>query len=154
MERLEALEEAVLLLREAAAGSLVVVEGANDKRALERLGVGGLHVVVNQGLSLEVLVDRIVVQVQEGDRRQVVLLLDWDRTGGRLFARLRDGLRARVRLDADSRRRLARACHVRTLEEVPSELESLRLRAGRTWAPVPPPLRPPPQKGPTPAAEP
>jgi 5S rRNA maturation endonuclease (ribonuclease M5) len=124
--RLEALEEALLYLRVEAAGSIVVVEGVNDRAALERLGVGGLPVVVHQGKTLQAFMDALVELAEEVDRHQVVVLVDWDRTGGRLFQRLREGLQARVRLETESRRRLATCCHVRSLEEVPGELAALR----------------------------
>lgn len=124
-ERLEELEEAVRRLREAAAGNMVVVEGPRDMDALEALGVGGQHIRVNQGIPLEALVDRVA---QQHDGRQVILLPDWDRTGGRLFRRLRDGLEARVPLETECRRRLAKWSHEKCVEHLPSELAALRAK--------------------------
>lgn len=120
-ERLEALERAVERLRETAESGTVVVEGARDVAALDWLGVGGLHVAVQRGQPLPDLMEELV-----GCPTPVVLLTDWDRTGGRLQSRLAENLAARVQLDVECRRRLAAACHSRTLEEVPSELEALR----------------------------
>lgn len=130
-DRLEALEHAVARLQEEARGAAVLVEGGKDRRALEALGVPGEHLTVNRGLALEVLMDRLVESVHERRLRHVVLLTDWDRTGGRLFARLHEGLKARVGLETEVRRRLATACHVRTFEEVPAELATLRRRLQR-----------------------
>lgn len=127
-QRLEAMERAIDGLREVAESGTVVVEGSRDLSALEWLGIGGLHVAVHRGQTLPHLVEELVQCPAP-----VVLMLDWDRTGGRLHSRLADDLRARVQLDLESRRRLAAACHSRTLEEVPAELEALRraIRGGR-----------------------
>ncbi len=120
-ERLMALEKAVERLREEAEGGTVVVEGARDLAALERLGIGGRHVAVHHGRPLPEVLENLAAASPP-----VILLLDWDRTGGHLFGRLHEGLRSRVRVDAECRRRLATATHCRSLEEVPAELAALR----------------------------
>ncbi len=128
LARLEALEDALDRLRRQAMGNVVVVEGRKDVVALESLGVGGEHVLLNQGLPLLQVLDQLA---EHARGRQVVVLTDWDRTGGRLCLRVQEALRARVPLDVDLRRRLASACRVRTLEEVPADLAALRRQAGR-----------------------
>lgn len=120
-ERLQRMEEAILRLREIADGGTVVVEGARDAAALDWLGVGGRHLVVNRGQAMQVVVDELA---RHGG--PVVLLVDWDRTGGRMATTLAVGLRGRVALDEDIRRRFAVAFHCRGLEEVPAELRALR----------------------------
>ena len=120
-ERLLRLEDAIDRLREAAESGTVVVEGARDLSALDWLGVGGHHVTVHRGQPLHAVVEDLVACPAP-----VVLLVDWDRTGGRLVQRLLEGLQARVQLDTECRRRLAGACRSRTLEDVPSELTALR----------------------------
>lgn len=120
-ERLQRMEDALTRLREAADGASVVVEGARDVAALEWLGIGGRHVVVNRGQALQVVVDDLARRAAP-----VVLLVDWDRTGGRVATTLAAGLRGRVPLDEDIRRRFAVAFHCRGLEEVPAELRALR----------------------------
>ncbi len=120
-ERLVRLEDAVDRLREVAEAGTVVVEGARDRSALDWLGIGGLHVTVHTGRPLHGLVEDLAASPPP-----IVLLVDWDRTGGRLARQLADGLRGRVPLDEECRRRLAVACRCRTLEELPSELTALR----------------------------
>lgn len=120
-ERLRLLEDAVERLREDAESGTVVVEGSRDRAALDWLGIGGQHVVVHQGDPLARLLEDLAAAPPP-----VVLLLDWDRTGGRLHRRLEEGLRGRVQLDSEARRRFASCCHSRTLEEIPAELEALR----------------------------
>lgn len=120
-ERLLRLEDAVDRLREAAEHGTVVVEGARDLSALDWLGIGGLHVAVHRGRPLHAVAEDLV-----GCPQPIVLLVDWDRTGGRLVQRLSESLAARVAVDRECRRRLAAACHCRTLEELPTELSALR----------------------------
>lgn len=135
-ERLERLEKALERLRETAAGQVVLVEGPHDRAALEELGVGGEHVQLNQGMGVEAFMDRVA---EDAGGRRVVLLMDWDRTGGRLAQRLEEGLRARVPVETLPRRWLSSVCHVKSVEEVPGELAALR----RAVAPRGGPMRKP-----------
>lgn len=120
-ERLEQMEDALLRLREAAEHASVVVEGARDLEALEWLGVGGLHIPLNSGDSVPEVVDQLA-----RDGFPVILLLDWDRTGGRLAQRLLEGLRGRIVVDETCRRRLAAAFRAHSVEEIPGELRAQR----------------------------
>lgn len=120
-ERLLRLEDAVDRLRETAETGTVVVEGARDRSALEWLGVGGHHVSLHTGQPLHAVVEDLAASPPP-----IVLLLDWDRTGGKVVRALGDGLRGRVPVDEECRRRLATACRCRTLEELPAELTALR----------------------------
>lgn len=120
-ERLKRLEDAIDRLREAAEAGTVVVEGARDRSALDWLGVGGHHVTVHRGQPIHAVVEELV-----GCPAPVILLLDWDRTGGTLERRLAEGLAGRIPIDEECRRRLAGACRSHTLEEVPAELVALR----------------------------
>lgn len=120
-ERLIRLEDAIDRLREAAEAGTVVVEGARDLSALDWLGVGGLHVTVHKGRPLSGVVEELAACPAP-----IILLVDWDRTGGRLARQLGDGLRGRVVVDELCRRRVALAAHCRTLEELPAELTALR----------------------------
>jgi 5S rRNA maturation endonuclease (ribonuclease M5) len=120
-ERLDRLEKAIDRLREVAEAGTVVVEGTRDVAALEWLGIGGLHVKVNQGRPLPSLLEDLAQSPPP-----VVLLVDWDRKGGQLVSLLEGNLRARVQVDLACRRRIAQATRTRCLEEVPAELEALR----------------------------
>ena len=124
-DRLSLLEDAVERLREQAESGTVVVEGQRDRAALDWLGIGGAHVIVHQGDPLDRLLEELAVAAPP-----VVLLVDWDRTGGRLLKRLEENLRARVEVDTQCRKRFASCCHSRSLEEIPAELEALRRLAG------------------------
>jgi 5S rRNA maturation endonuclease (ribonuclease M5) len=120
-DRLRALEEAVERLREQAEFGTVVVEGQRDISALEWLGIGGNHVPLHQGRTLSALMEDLAMAPPP-----VILLVDWDRTGGRLVAKLEENLRARVHVDLECRRRLSRVAHCKCLEDLPAELGALR----------------------------
>lgn len=85
-------------------GTVVVVEGERDLRALRRLGLSGTIVLVHRGRALAGTAHDLV-----GRSRRVIVLTDWDTEGGHLARRLREFLEAeRLRLDLEYRRRLAR----------------------------------------------
>ncbi|HYA11141.1 MAG TPA: toprim domain-containing protein [Thermoplasmata archaeon] len=93
-----------LLAETDAAGTVVVVEGERDRRAVRRLGWTGSVVVVHRGRPISATASGLVAS-----RGKVIVLTDWDTEGGHLARRLRDFLTAEdVRLDLDYRRRLAR----------------------------------------------
>lgn len=125
-ERLDALELALGELRERAVGCAVLVEGRRDADALERLGVGGTHLLLNTGASVQVRIDELAEMAAVTDWPRLILLMDWDRTGGRLQDVLVRGLSGRVPVDTDARRRLAVASRVRSVEELPADLQSMR----------------------------
>ncbi len=129
-ERLDALERALGDLRERAAGNAILVEGRNDAKALEVLGVGGTHLLLNAGASLQVRIDEVAEMAAATDWPCLIVLMDWDRTGGRLQDRVVHGLAGRVRLDNDVRRRIAVAARVKAVEELPSDLDALRGQVG------------------------
>ncbi len=128
--RLEALEAVLDRLRREAVGAGVIVEGRKDVAALVALGIGGAHVVVNRGMSLDARIDRLVARAEEEGWRRVILLMDWDRTGDRLQRRLAKGLAGRCVIDEHLRKELATWSHTSSLEEVPADLASLRQRVG------------------------
>lgn len=77
-------------------GAAILVEGRRDRLALERLGFTGPIEVLNRGWP----VDNVLVFLVESYGRRseadgdasVILLMDWDRTGGRLQAQCRRNL--------------------------------------------------------------
>lgn len=127
-ERLLRIEDAIARLREAADCNALVVEGPRDRLALETLGIGGTHIVVNSGASILTVADRIAEEVHDAPWTGVILLMDWDRTGNSLQDRLHKALAGRVPVDVGLRARLRRITHTSSVEEVPAELASLRRR--------------------------
>ena len=80
------------------AGAAVLIEGRRDRQALERLGFTGPIEVLNRGWP----VDDVLVRMVETYGRQrdadgqasIIVLMDWDRTGGRLQAQCRRNLQS------------------------------------------------------------
>ena len=110
----------------------VVVEGIKDERALRVLGFSGTIEKVNRGWDRSRLV--AYLHGTYGTRNifdrgpPLILLMDWDRTGGRIQTNLRDRLMALdVPVDEDLRRVLLRVMKPegRTVESLAPHAKSL-----------------------------
>ena len=111
----------------------VLVEGVKDERALRTLGFSGVIEKVNRGWDRS----RLVAYLHDtyGTRNIVdggpplILLMDWDRTGGRLQTGFRDRLMALdAPIDEDLRMVLLRATKPegRTVESLLPHSQSLK----------------------------
>jgi len=93
-------------------GSVILVEGKRDVRAMKQLGFTGPIEQLNRGWP----VDRFVVWIVENFNMPPIVLMDWDRTGGRLQ---RDIQRRMESLDViisdDLRRTLSKSIKPETL---------------------------------------
>jgi len=87
VERLSQLLEK--LAKEASRGTLIVVEGQNDVRALRQLAVEGN--IISAKTCGKTLLD-VVSEVEERGTRDVVLLMDFDRRGKEWTMRLKQHL--------------------------------------------------------------
>lgn len=122
-ERLDRLGVCLEALRLENDHTPVLVEGVRDQRALRRLGLGGRILVYNAGRSLPAVADHLA-----REHGRIILLMDWDRTGGHLAKRLSEHLHGQVRLDLSYRRELAVVSQVRTVEDLPAALRHLQHR--------------------------
>lgn len=123
-ERLEELEDLLEKLRNDNLEFPVVVEGEKDERALRRIGLEGDIIKINVGDTLFHLCENLA---RRYDR--VIILTDWDRTGGRLARSIREGLDANVvGYDLAFRADLARLCkkEIKDVEGLPGYLTRLR----------------------------
>lgn len=127
----EALAEARILNREIAWP--ILVEGRRDKMALQSLEFTGPIEVLNRGWSLERLIAYLYEQY--GPRRSsdggpaLCVLMDWDRTGGRLQSELRRKLESMdVKISEELRKVLMRALkpETRVLESLNGMAYELR----------------------------
>ncbi len=95
------------------AGATLFVEGRRDRIALEAYGFVGPVEVLNRGWPVD---DVLVHLVETYGRRSevdrgpsIIVLMDWDRTGGRLQSTIRRNLESLdVRFDEDLRMTLMR----------------------------------------------
>ena len=103
-----------------AGGKVILVEGQRDEAALRSLGFTGPIEKLNRGWT----VDRVVVYIVE-EYGNCIVLMDWDRTGGRLQRKLMDSM---IGLDIKPsdilRRSLSKAMKPDTMcvEDLPSFL--------------------------------
>ncbi len=88
-EMLEEFEAIMEELRELARESVILVEGRKDRCALERLGVSGEIVQVQDARGILGVAEELASR-----RRSAVILTDWDRKGGQLAELLRNALRS------------------------------------------------------------
>lgn len=127
-QRLDALEALIEELIDTNDAMPILVEGTKDVTALRALGLEGDIRVVNTGLGLVPLVESIHAE----GVKDLVLLCDWDRTGGRLQRRLRELCDSHaIRWNDAHRQALVRIVgnEARTVESLASLRESLRRRA-------------------------
>jgi len=93
-------------------GSPVLVEGQKDVIALEALGFTGPIEILNRGWP----VDRVAVWIVENYSVPTIVLMDWDRTGGRLQRKLIDAFESLdYKILTDLRKSLSKAMRPETL---------------------------------------
>lgn len=118
---LEELEKALEELREANKTNPIIVEGDKDIEALRILDITGTIVSLNTGMSLPNFCDKIASEYEE-----VILLTDWDRRGGFLCHTISKNLEGRVRCNTTYRERFAKHTTIRTVEGLPSWIETMK----------------------------
>lgn len=125
-ERLEILDGILAELRDANRATPILVEGPRDAAALNTLGFEGeIRSLHGPGT----LVDEADRTAEEVDA--LILLTDWDRTGGTLARRMRENLKGRVDLDVEFRRRIAKIVGVKCVEDLPAFRRYLLRLSGR-----------------------
>lgn len=84
---------------------VILVEGKKDTACLERIGVAGTIIQINQGIPLL----EVIGSISRDERYQrVVILTDWDRKGGQLAAELkRLSLAHGLAFDLEIRKRIS-----------------------------------------------
>jgi len=111
----------------------VIVEGRKDRLALESIGFTGKIEQVNRGWDQSRFVAfifekyGILNKVDQGP--SVILLMDWDRTGGRLQRKIGERLEAfGMKVDHETRMELVRSMKPegKTVEGLKSHAEILR----------------------------
>lgn len=107
-------------IEENAEGTVILVEGLRDEAALRELGFTGPIEKLNRGWPI----DRVVVFITE-EYGSCIVLMDWDRTGGRLQKRLMDSMGSLdIKPSDECRRALSKAMKPDTMcvEDLPSFL--------------------------------
>jgi 5S rRNA maturation endonuclease (ribonuclease M5) len=118
---LEDLEEALFELGEENKTVPIIVEGDKDIEALRKLDITGEIIRFNVGLSIPDFCDMISQKY-----KNIILLTDWDRKGGYLCSTIKKNLESRVGCNTRYREIFAKRSMIRTLEGLPSWIETLR----------------------------
>jgi 5S rRNA maturation endonuclease (ribonuclease M5) len=118
---LEDLEKALFSLREENKTVPIIVEGDKDIEALRKLDITGEIIRFNVGLSIPDFCDMISQKY-----KNIILLTDWDKKGGYLCSTIKKNLESRVGCNTRYREIFAKRSMIRTLEGLPSWLETLR----------------------------
>ena len=118
---LENLEKALSELIDENRNIPIVVEGDKDIRALRKLGVNGIIISVNTGVSLTDFCD-ILAQ----GYKNIIILTDWDRKGGYLCHTIMKNLEGRVKCNTYYREVFAKNSMIRTVEGLPSWIETMK----------------------------
>ena len=118
---LEELEKLLLELQEENKSIPIIVEGDKDMEALRKLNVKGKILSTNTGRSLADLCDRIAEEYKD-----IIILTDWDKRGGRLCHTIRKNLEGRVNCNIKYRELIARHVMIRTVEGLPSWIETMK----------------------------
>ena len=117
----EDLEKKLLELIEENKTIPIIVEGEKDILALRKLGVNGLIISVNKGVSLTDFCDRLVQDYDE-----LIILTDWDRRGGYLCHTIKKNLEGRVKCNLNYREFFAKHSMIKTIEGLPSWIQTIK----------------------------
>ncbi len=117
----EDLEKVLLELQEENKIIPIIVEGDKDIEALRKLGIKGLIISVNTGMSITNFCDKIARKYKE-----IIILTDWDRKGGFLCHTIRKNLEGRVKCNIRFRELFAKNAMIRTVEGLPSWIKTMK----------------------------
>jgi 5S rRNA maturation endonuclease (ribonuclease M5) len=126
-EMMEELASWVDELNEHIEDILIIVEGKKDIAALANIGVTSRMVHLNKGMSILTFLEKLSSNSRPfediGHFGTLVIMTDWDRTGGRLASKLKEGCKnLGLNCDLERRRELARLTGkwIRDVESVDS----------------------------------
>ncbi|DAC73171.1 MAG TPA: topoisomerase [Thermoplasmata archaeon] len=120
-EALDELEETLAELRQENTTVPIIVEGAKDAAALRILEMPGEVIRFNKGQSVSDFCDMVA-----SSHQRIILLTDWDWRGGRLCLSIKKHLENRVGCIVKYREVFAKRCPCRTVEGMPTWLQTLR----------------------------
>lgn len=99
----------------------IIVEGKKDTKTLRKLGLNGIIIELNKGLSLSDFCDSIVEKYVK-----VIILTDWDRRGGTLCHRMMDLFKGRIEVNTEYREQLSKFSMIKTVEGLYSWINTMK----------------------------
>jgi 5S rRNA maturation endonuclease (ribonuclease M5) len=118
---LEDIEKALSELKDENKNIPIIVEGEKDIEALHKLDINGIIISVNTGVSLTDFCDQLAHNYKD-----IIILTDWDRKGGYLCHTIMKNLEGRVSCNIHYRGIFAKNSRIRTLEGLPSWIETIK----------------------------
>ncbi len=121
-DRANRLKEGLQAAYEANKSVPVIVEGRRDAHALRKLGFSGEIITLHSGKSIYEFCEELT---QKYD--QVILLLDWDEKGDKLYSTLTENLRGYWEEFSVFRENIRALCQkdIKDIESIPGLLERL-----------------------------
>lgn len=126
-EMMEELKGWVEDLNEQSDDVIIIVEGKKDVVAMRNIGITARLVNMNKGMSVLTFLENLSTNSRPfeniGSFETLVILTDWDRTGGRIASKLKEGCKnLGLQCDLEKRRELARLTGkwIRDVESVDS----------------------------------
>jgi len=127
-ERLERMLELIEELKEENFNMPIIVEGKKDVKALKGLGIKGEIIILNTGDTIFHFCETYSKQY-----KSALIFTDWDKKGGNLCWRLREGFSANeVKYNDKLRGEIARLSskEIKCVEALPKFIENLRYTIG------------------------
>ncbi len=118
---IEDIEKILLDLQEENKIIPILVEGDKDVLALRKLGLTGEIISINKGKSLSDFCDSLARGYKD-----IIILTDWDRRGGKLGHIIRKNLEGRVNCNMSYREFFAKNTTTRTVEGIPSWIDTIK----------------------------
>ncbi len=123
-EELEGVENVLTDIKGEEEEAAILVEGKKDVEALEEMGINRDIIKVKRGERIYRIIEKL-----RGRYEKLIILTDWDKTGGRLSQRIKMACKSNViDFDLKYRERLIKFLkkEVKDVESIPSFLKRAR----------------------------
>lgn len=107
----------------------IIVEGKNDEKALRELHMGGPIIPIKQMHSVFHIIERL-----RGRYEEVIVMTDWDRTGGRLAYKIKKACEANdIRYIMEYRKEIIKYVKkdVKDVEGLPKFIRRAEIETGK-----------------------
>ncbi len=130
-EELEGVRQVIKRLKERDDDIPIIVEGSKDKKALKFLGIKEPIIRIKKGDTIFHIIERM-----RGKYDEVIVLTDWDRTGGRLAHRIKKACMANA-ITCNEEHRLELIKHlkkeIKDVESLPIFIERAKMVINERW---------------------
>ncbi len=131
-ERLEGVTEVIEVIREKNRTVPIVVEGRKDVKALRELGFPGSIIRIKKRRSIFHIIESL-----RGKYEEIIVLTDWDKTGGRLAYRIKKACGANeIKCHMDYRRDIIKYVKkdIKDVEGLPKFIRRAKRELSRNYS--------------------